>query len=258
MTKEKLFSRNIKDYLDTFQFDKNFLKTVLLDWGLYTSLFVIINFWSFLAQKIIEPMNALDLESLQASMNTAQAEASLSLIQGFIIQFVLALLLLIIVVLAVYTLFKSNIWKSLVNKKFNWKYYGKATSLNLIWGDIALLLILFFTSAFTTNKILIFLLRIFIFIIVGLFFYLRSISFIILAKEDKFKNSLKIFKIAFKKWAIKPVIYIVITVVLLSIGSYLLGLLPTIVSLVISALLILMFWTWARVLIVKNLKIKKR
>ena len=257
--------KQFKQYIKSFkELDLEFIHTVMYDILLYSCWalsFVVYGLWT---TKIFEKLNELDIASLQTAMqditksniSNQQAELSLQILQSTITKFIFLTLLLILIILGVYALFKGLIWTKILKKKFTFKYFRKFIALNLLY-------VLFAVVVFILPVLLVLLgikagfwllfLQIIIGIILIMYFYFRTISNILFAKTKKISSFFKSFEKGadkFKKLII-PLLYIVLIFMIISLISMILNIFPEIIVMIFSSILLLAFISWARIYFVK-------
>ena len=252
---KKSFKSNLNTYFNTFKLDNRFHRTLALDAAFFLTLFLgIIPLWQTLIEKLSASLEGLDLNAVQNSMNDELATETLALMQGFIVKSVLAILAILLIVFLLYTLTKSFIWKILLKKKFNKKYYYKSLVLNLVWGLLFLVVLLLtifpaLNAVHGLNTI-----RFFSLFFLVVLIYFKTLTFIKLAEKEKLKLAFKEVKNALNNQYKKPIQFIFVTFIAVYILSYLLSYLPSNAYMVISPIILLLFAAWARICIVDAIR----
>ena len=257
--------KQFKQYIKSFkELDLEFIHTVMYDILLYSCWalsFVVYGLWT---TKIFEKLNELDIASLQTAMqditksniSNQQAELSLQILQSTITKFIFLTLLLILIILGVYALFKGLIWTKILKKKFTFKYFRKFIALNLLYVLFAVVVfilpVLLVLLGIEAGFWLLFLQILFVFVAI-VYFYFRTISNILFTKTKKISSFFNAFGKGADKFKklVMPLVFMLLTFLAILLLSTVLNLVSETISLIIAGLLLLVFIAWVRIYLVK-------
>lgn len=236
---------------------------MILDLFFYLTMFISFTLWSNLLRKWLPEVNSLD------SLSQSSAEA---LINQFMLLLIVVTILLVIVMLLLYSFFKGYIWKLILNKKFNIKYFLKFTLFNTIWFigiSIILTMLGFITKAINGQEFKPLMPIIALVssmanspyltaVVLLLIMHITAIAQILFTLNPKLKTIKKSFN-TFKKFHLFLIYYafILIPLIVITLIGFFLRYAPGIVDSIISLILLIGFITWLRfylIQILKNLK----
>lgn len=241
---KKFLKTNITAFTDSLKtIDLRLLYCVLYDfigYGLIVFFFRI--YRQILAKLFVKMPSIALLQSLDPT--NPQVTQVFAMLKGVIFWLVSYTILLFIIILLVWCLFKGLIWNQVFNQKFTLKFYKKFLLVNLLWIVIWLIpIILFFI--FVKQNVLVYLLI----IIFVLMIYLTYILYIESIKKTKIKKIIKeTFRVGFKKiyHFIIPIIVMVIVFLLLMQLYWLFKGLSQVVQTIIFLIILIVFIAWTR------------
>ncbi|GAF84563.1 unnamed protein product [marine sediment metagenome] len=210
------------------------------------------------------------LQQMLLSMDPGQAEAFLSNIKGFVITFVLGLIVILVGGLLLYSLSRKLIWDYLLEKKFNKKTYWRWNLLNLA---LIIPLLIYFFAFGLVRLILGYLVSLFksqvvsavFYDLVNLFFLFILVIFVFLVYyffTEKYKVWESIgsaFNLIKTKWKdIQPMFLLIVgTAVVLSVVLWPIGKLFAYqqgVLIGINIVVSLLFIAWMRIYVLRSIK----
>ena len=238
-------------FKDSFKLDITFIKVIIFDLLFYVILIpsffvvgILLNKW---AQK-------MDLDMLNQQILTKSAEeiqALTSQVQSFIAILIITVVILVLIILAAWSLSRGLIYTTLLKKKLTKGYFLKFMLLNLIIGIVALILLIFFSVIVNAIPPAIYL----FYAVVLIAGYLSVLMCVLFTKKNKIFNS--IVK-GFSEGAIKlkkliiPCVLILVVFIILSLISFLLGRAQLTITPYISLLIFVIFMAWARIYFVRQ------
>lgn len=128
-------NKHIRNYLNSFKLKKAHLYTLLVDAGFVGVMFLVLSFFGNLIRKkaelISQGKTAEQLQEMLLSMQPGEAEAYLAGLQGFVITFIIGIIVTVVGGLLLYSLSRKLVWSHLLGEKFNKKRYWRWNLLNL-------------------------------------------------------------------------------------------------------------------------------
>lgn len=229
--------------------NQDFWKTILIDLILYVSLFLSVRLWFVYLVRVFGNLNPDSLEMMSEIEMMSFSQNLTYMWNKFLVSFVI----LMIITLIIWSLFKYIIWNIILKKKFNLDTFKRFAFLNIVWFMIIASLFVAATypylSGLETNiSTLRFTLSV---IITALAIYLTNVFYIFFIEKPEYTTIKNVLKFSYEKLLhMLPVYAIIYLVFVVSsiIGSY---------YMLLSASLFIFITAWARLYVNKAVHILK-
>ncbi len=166
--------------LEGLKLDNKFWLTYVLDLIFYSVLICLFFIWGSLIKKKLNFINSVDPATFY-SAKVDQLDYTYAVLQSFLIYFIISIILAFLIGLVVFSIFKGNIWSTLVGKKRDFRYFKNLFFTSLIFFSAGILIFGYFAY---NSKVIFALTSAFV------IFYLSSISLYSLTKGNGFWRSL--------------------------------------------------------------------
>ncbi|MFH1276190.1 MAG: hypothetical protein ABIH82_03690 [Candidatus Woesearchaeota archaeon] len=159
-------NRNVKNYLNSFNPNKNHLMSIIVDVVLFALLFSSFTFFLNYTQDTVNGLNTIThpdyVQEKLATMNAEEMQAFVLEMRSFLYVFVGGAIFLFLLTLFLFSISRDLLWKHLLKKKFAWKTYPKWIGLTffsmlllviyLLLALVLKLLLTYILTRFTTNS----------------------------------------------------------------------------------------------------------
>ncbi len=230
---------------------KPFLWVMLYDF-LFISLFGLCGFVvSTRISSRLKEVVSYDFSKLQMDpLNAVEAEQMLGLVKGFMIYYIIALLVLGIIFILLWSLFKSLAWSKVADKGFSLRYFNRFTLLSIIFWVVAFVFSVFIFVTIDTGYAVLYAL-----LLGSVFFYLNTIlSYTFVSKQRLGKSFGSIIDVGLRKihHFILPYIFVMVVGIVLLIIIYFVGKIGVFaLGIVVFSIFFIMFTAWYKFYISK-------
>ena len=256
MKKEGYFKQSYDIFLDSFKkIDLKIFFIVFFDLIFYSLMpLIAITGFGVIQNKAM----ALDFGQNLFQLGAENAEALLAGLKGFLFVLIGMLLLMFLVIIIDWSIFKGLSWGFTLKKKFSFNYFLRFFLLNLVWLGMLAVLMFLIALAFKGEPLMLLgisfeagMASIYLLALMGIWLYFTNIIYVLFLKNEK-KAVRKALKLGFKKIHYFILPYAVLVVILLAIFAImsLITYLPFGIGLTIMTLMILFYLAWARFYIV--------
>jgi hypothetical protein len=246
MKKEDYLEKNYRLFLASFRkIDIRIFLIVFFDLVFYFLVpLIIAGTFNVLQKRAM----AIKLPQTLLQLGAENAEKVVAELRAFLFLLVAMLVLMVVVIILDWTIFKGLAWCLTLKKKLNLRFFLRFFLLNLLWLGLFAALVVLFAIIFKESIV-----PIHIILLGLLWMYFTNIMYVFFVKKESVKSIKKAFKVAFTKAHCFILPYAVLAVLLLAIVfiANLLASLPYAVGLAITTLLMLLYLAWARFYIVE-------
>ena len=235
------------------ELDLRFFLVVIFDILIAAAVFFASWLWMLFIKSKGQVVSELPLGQLM-QMKLPELEGTLGVLRTFFFVLVGSIILLLLIYIALWSLFKGLQWSIVLKKKFSAKYYGKFLLLNIIW--IVIWSIPFSIAAKMRSSVG---LKAVYFAAVILV-YFTCILYIIFTEDNKFKNILSAFSIGFRKFYFFAAPFSIAAVIgyFVFYMNNIFSFLPRSTVLVIFSATGLLFLSWSRYYLAKVVKFENK
>ncbi len=242
--KQNYFQKTIKQYLDSFTKIKLLGNVFVFD--LLFVIFVFLGVYAayFIVKKPMVRIGAADLGNV-AERSIAEIQMISSAYRDFFISAGIGLIVFFLFLIIGYSLFEGMAWCKILKKRFNLKYFGKFTLLNLIWFLSFIVLFFIFLIGLKQNVI-----PIILAILAFTFVYFTFILSVLFTQKNRFNQ----IKEALKKGFLR-IPYFLLPLMLIFITSFLVSKINLIYknlqvfAVIFNLVLFLLVFSWVKIYI---------
>jgi len=248
MKKQKGFKNYIKNEFSLFlgsfkKLDRRMIYTVLIDFVFVSLIVLSIMGWNSI---MIKKMGSIDPTLLEnpEGMSAEQAAQAAELVKGQFAGLVLWTIAIALSSFLLMVLFKGWIWNIVMKKRTTLNFFGKFLLLNLLWYILWLVPSIIIVSSLKETAA-----KVFFLIAFALCVFFTAILYVFFIKSNLVFDSVKnAFSIGFGRISvfIAPILFIALTVVIISIVTIPMKYIPLKVSAAISIVILFVYTAWIR------------
>ena len=256
MKKEEYFKQSYDIFLNSFKkIDLKIFPIVFFDLVFYSLIpLIAINSLNVIQKKAM----SIDLGQNLLQMGAENAQVLAASLKGFLFLLIGMMVLMLLVIIIDWSIFKGLSWGFTLKKKFSFNYFLRFFLLNLVWLGMLAVLMFLTALAFKGEPLMLLgisfeagMASIYLLALMGIWLYFTNLIYVLFLKNEK-KAVRKALKLGFKKIHYFILPYAVLVVILLAIFAImsLITYLPFGIGLTIMTLMILFYLAWARFYIV--------
>ena len=278
--KQNYFKKSWDGFINSFRLDARLFSLVMaVDFAFFALLYIIGRLWSVSLKTAASKLQSFSLGAAGLDpQNIELMQAQIASVNSAIYAILFSIILAVLVILLVYCISRTIIWNLIVNKKHNFKRFGKFMGLYLVWLAIwslpsAAIFIqilnkvlslssaqaIDLSAAVTIPSHLV----VSIYILAIAVFHFTTILYIRFAETNKIFASIgSAFRIGATKihHFIPAYLFIIVVAIILTLVNKALALLPKAIFMTISIIIAFLFMSWFRFYmadIVKDIKKEK-
>lgn len=249
-----MLKQELKLFLDSFKLKKNFLYIILYDLLFFIIAILFVKFFGGIIGKMSSNVDLSIVERVLISPSPAQTEilkATVNNVKMVIFGAMIAFTLYLIIIIFIWSLSRGLIYTTLLNKKFDKKFYWKFLLLNLLF--YIPLLILLFAFIYVIKELPQAIYALFLILLIAVYFLALSyISFVKIGKVFKaVGNALEFGFTKIHKMIIPLILIIIIFVIMSLITANIIKILSFAIQPYVSLLIFIIYLAWARIYFVK-------